>query len=80
MGALVGTAGARLGYPVCDAVASLCICFFIEKAAYDIFKDAIDKMVDKACDENLEGQIQSIDGLRIKSGYPFKYPLDLHVP
>ena len=27
VGALVGIAGARLGYPVCDAVASLCICF-----------------------------------------------------
>ena len=33
VGALVGIAGARLGYPVCDAIASLCICFFIEKAA-----------------------------------------------
>ena len=58
VGALVGIAGARLGYPVCDAVASLCICFFIEKAAYDIFKDAIDKMVDKACDENLEDSLK----------------------
>jgi len=51
VGALVGIAGARLGYPVCDAIASLCICFFIEKAAYDIFRDAVDKMVDKACDD-----------------------------
>ncbi len=31
---------------------------FIEKAAYDIFKDAIDKMVDKACDENLEDSLK----------------------
>ena len=59
VGALVGIAGARLGYPVCDAVASLCICFFIEKAAYDIFKDAIDKMVDKACDEKLEDSLRN---------------------
>lgn len=59
VGALVGIAGARLGYPVCDAVASLCICFFIEKAAYDIFKDAIDKMVDKACDERLEDSLKN---------------------
>lgn len=59
VGALVGIAGARLGYPVCDAVASLCICFFIEKAAYDIFKDAIDKMVDKACDEKLEDSLKN---------------------
>ncbi len=59
VGALVGIAGARLGYPVCDAIASLCICFFIEKAAYDIFKDAIDKMVDKACDEKLEDSLKN---------------------
>ncbi len=59
VGALVCIAGARLGYPVCDAIASLCICFFIEKAAYDIFKDAIDKMVDKACDEKLEDSLKN---------------------
>ena len=59
VGALVGIAGARLGYPVCDAIASLCICFFIEKAAYDIFKDAIDKMVEKACDEKLEDSLKN---------------------
>lgn len=59
VGALIGIAGARLGYPVCDAVASLCICFFIEKAAYEIFKDAVDKMVDKACDETVENDLKS---------------------
>ena len=59
VGALVGIAGARLGYPVCDAAASLCICFFIAKAAYDIFKDAIDKMVDKACDDEMENRLKS---------------------
>lgn len=58
VGALVGIAGARLGFPVCDAIASLCICFFIEKAAYDIFKDAVDKMVDKACDEEMEKELK----------------------
>lgn len=59
VGALVGIAGARLGFPVCDAIASLCICFFIAKAAYDIFKDAIDKMVDKACDETTENELKN---------------------
>lgn len=59
IGALVGIAGARLGYPICDAVASLCICFFIGKAAYDIFKDAVDKMVDKACDETTENELKN---------------------
>ncbi|MBO5033288.1 MAG: cation transporter [Lachnospiraceae bacterium] len=58
VGALAGIVGARMGFPVLDAVASLCICFFIEKAAYDIFKDAIDKMVDKACDETMESKLR----------------------
>jgi len=59
VGALVGIAGARLGYPICDAAASLCICFFIGKAAYDIFTDAVDKMVDKACDEATENELRN---------------------
>ena len=57
VGALVGIGGARMGYPVMDSVASLVIFFFILKAAYDIFKDAMDKMVDHACDEETEAQI-----------------------
>lgn len=59
VGALVGIAGARLGFPICDAIASLCICFFIAKAAYDIFRDAVDKMVDKACDEATEDELKN---------------------
>lgn len=59
VGALIGIAGSRFGYPVCDAAASLCICFFIEKAAYEIFRDAVDKMVDKACDETVENDLKN---------------------
>ncbi len=58
VGALIGIAGARMGYPVMDAAASLVICVFIVKAAYDIFKDAVDKMVDKACDEATENELR----------------------
>lgn len=58
VGALIGIGGARLGFPVLDSVASLVICFFIVKAAYDIFMDAIDKMVDKACDSETEQQLR----------------------
>lgn len=54
VGALIGIAGARMGFPILDPVASVVICFFIEKAAYEIFMDAVDKMVDKACDEEVE--------------------------
>ncbi len=57
IGALVGIAGARMGYPILDAIPSLVICIFIEKAAIDIFKDAINKMVDKACDDETEHEM-----------------------
>lgn len=57
IGALIGIAGARMGFPVMDSVASLVIFLFIVKAAYDIFKDAMDKMVDHSCDEETEKEI-----------------------
>ncbi|MCI5857205.1 MAG: cation diffusion facilitator family transporter [Agathobacter sp.] len=57
VGALIGIAGARLGFPIMDSIASLVIFVFIVKAAYDIFKDAVDKMVDHSCDEQTEKQI-----------------------
>lgn len=57
IGALIGIGGARLGFPVMDSIASLVIFVFIVKAAYDIFKDAMNKMVDHSCDEETEKQI-----------------------
>ena len=61
VGALVGIAASRMGYPLMDPLASLVICVFIEKAALDIFKDAINKMVDKACDEDTEQAIRELE-------------------
>ena len=58
VGALIGIAGARMGFPVLDPIASVVICFFIEKAAYEIFMDAVDKMVDKACDDKAEQDLR----------------------
>ena len=58
IGALIGIAGARLGFPIMDSIASLIIFVFIIKAAYDIFKGAIDKMVDHACDDDTVNQIR----------------------
>ena len=59
VGALIGIGGARLGFPIMEPIASIVICVFIEKAAFDIFKDAIDKMVDKACDEQTEKALRN---------------------
>ena len=58
VGALIGIAGARLGVPMMDPLASVVICAFIVKAAFDIFRDAVDRMVDHSCDPKTEGQIR----------------------
>ena len=58
VGSFIGIFGARLGFPVMDPAAGVLICIFIIKASYDIFKDAVDKMVDKACDDSTIEQIQ----------------------
>ena len=58
VGALVGIAGARMGYPILEPVASLVICLFILKAAYDIFREAVSKMVDRSCSEETEKAIE----------------------
>ena len=60
IGALAGIIGARLGFPVMDPLASVIICLFIFQAAYEIFKDAVDKMVDKACDEETVEKIRAL--------------------
>ncbi len=53
VGAFIGIFGARMGFPILDPAASIVICIFIEKAAWDIFKDAVDKMVDKSCSDDI---------------------------
>lgn len=58
IGALIGIGGAIAGFPVLEPAASIVICFFIEKAALDIFKDAVDKMVDKSCDGQTEEELR----------------------
>ena len=59
VGALIGIAGARLGVPMMDPLASVIICAFIVKAALDIFRDAVDRMVDHSCDAQTEAQIRA---------------------
>ena len=60
VGSFVGIGGAMLGYPILDSVASVVICAFILKAAFDIFIGAINKMVDRACDPEIDDQIRTI--------------------
>ena len=58
IGALVGIAGARMGYPILEHIASIVICLFILKAAYDIFTEALDKMLDHSAGDELEEEIR----------------------
>ena len=58
IGALIGIAFARMGIPVMDSVAGVVISVFIVKAALDIFKDGLDKMVDKSCAAEIESEIK----------------------
>ena len=76
IGSMVGILGARLGYPICDPIASVVICCFIVKVSVDIFKDAVDKMMDTACDADtmermrevilLEDGVRGIDSLQTR--------------
>ena len=60
IGALIGIGGAQLGWPILDPIASLLICLMIGKAALDIFREAVRKMVDERCDEATESAIRSL--------------------
>ncbi len=57
IGSLIGIGGAMLGFPVLDSVASVVICLFIVKVSYDIFKDALIKMLDTSCGTAYEKQL-----------------------
>ena len=60
IGSLIGIGGAILGFPICEPVASIIICIFIAKAAYDIFMDAVNRLVDHSCSEEEIEEIKKI--------------------
>ncbi len=68
VGSLIGIGGALLGYPVCDPIASIVICMFIIKAAYDVFIDAANRLVDSSCSEEeiekMKDIIFSVEGVK----------------
>lgn len=51
VGSLIGVAGAMMGVKILDPIMAGIIGLVIIKVAYDIVKEAVDKMVDKACDD-----------------------------
>ncbi len=67
IGSFIGIFGARMGYPILEPLASVLICLFIIKAAYEIFMEAINKIVDKSCDEetleNINKAVYSVENV-----------------
>ncbi len=59
IGSLIGIGGAMLGFPVLDPAASVGIAACILKVAFDIMRDAVDKMLDTAIDEKKENEIRA---------------------
>lgn len=55
--ALVGVGAARLGFPLGDSLASIVICLFILKVAWDVGRDAISKLVDESGGKELNEAI-----------------------
>ncbi|MDD7114741.1 MAG: cation diffusion facilitator family transporter [Lachnospiraceae bacterium] len=88
VGSLLGIGAARLGYPIFDPIASIVICLFIFKAAWDIYKDAINKMVDSAVDDETlkeireaietEDGVMGIDAIRTRI-FGSKYYVDVEI-
>ena len=51
IGSLIGVGGAMLGIRILDPIAAGVIALLICKVAFNITKDAVDKMIDKSCDQ-----------------------------
>ncbi len=59
IGALIGIAGARMGVPVMEPIASCIIALFILRVAVRIFRDAVDQMVDHSASEETEAAFRT---------------------
>lgn len=59
-GGLIGIIFARMGYPIGDAIAAVIIALFIFRVGVEIFKDGMDQMVDRACEESFVTEIKDL--------------------
>ena len=60
IGSFIGILGARLGFPILDPIMAIVICLFILKVAVDVFRSAISKMTDRACDEETQDSMREL--------------------
>ncbi|MCR5608106.1 MAG: cation diffusion facilitator family transporter [Lachnospiraceae bacterium] len=59
VGSFIGIGLAKAGFLVADQIASIIICLFILKVAFDISKDAVSKMLDTSCENGLEDELRN---------------------
>ena len=88
VGSFIGILGVKLGFPILDTIASIIISLFIIKVAIEIFKDALDKMVDKSCDDDTiyrikkiiykNKKVKNIDDLKTRQ-FGNKYYVDVEI-
>ena len=68
VGSFIGIGMARMGLTIMDPIASLLICILIIKVAFDIFQDALNKMLDTSCgiafEQKIRTFVESQDGVR----------------
>ena len=58
--AFIGIGGSLLGFKALDPIATVIVGLFVAKVGFDIFKDAINELMDYSIDEKDESQIISI--------------------
>ena len=59
IGALVGIGASLLGFPLGDPLASVVICLFIVKMAWDVAVDSVGRMMDEPCSAEVEEAIRA---------------------
>lgn len=67
VGSLIGVGGAMLGIEILDPIMAVVIGIVIIKVAYDIAREAIDKMIDKSCDDvtvnEMSNVVRNVEGV-----------------
>lgn len=58
IGSFIGVFASRMGLPIFDSLATIVICVFILKVAFDIFRDSIDRLIDRSCSPQMVKEIE----------------------
>lgn len=68
IGVFIGVLGARLGYPILDAIASIIVSLMVIKVGIDLYLESVKGLVDRAASEDtvkeIEGLALSVDGVK----------------